>query len=1551
MKSTSRGRRLRTHRRGRRIGVGLGLEQLEDRRVLAGVTIISHGQNSGTDGWVTGMADALAARVGEPAVTPQYTMVMGCEAYRPDRPGVCREDGVIVQEVSPETRFPTSSWDTTPTGEAVIKIDWSALTPSVLTGYPTTDAVATAVADYLLENTVGGVLVPELPIHLIGHSRGASLITVLARQLGERGIWVDQATTLDPNNAVRILQNSGTVDFQPTSFENVRFADNYWRAGGNGLPSGISVFGAHDLRLDDNALRNAGPGEGYSSSHSNVHLWYHGTIDDQGTIDNGDVDPVAPPGAWYAGTDSDGDARGPRDAVGYHFSRLAAGPRPAAGLAQPTTRNSVTRSGSQWSNLDAALMIGGGTVVEQGTTVPLTYHYQSTAAATIRFGFDNDRNPYNGGQVQILSTLKPATSAGSGFDAGSSATQDLATEMLSVGQYYPYASISNSDHVRYVYAHDVLEIIDAEGRFVVNSTGDASDIDLDDDRCDTGATVAGGPECTLRAALQQAAATANIFPEPDQIHFAIPGAGPHTISPASALPGIVDAVMIDGTTQPGYAGTPLIEIDGTYAGMDVNGLTITAGDSTVQGLAINRFSGSGILLATEAGNTIQANMIGTNPAGNVDLGNGAHGIVMFNSANNLVGGAAANQANVISGNGGHGVFLSQSGSTNNAIRGNLIGVGVDGDTPLGNGGSGVRIDQSARNNLIGSPGNVISSNSASGVSISGASTSGNSVVGNWIGTNIHGLQDRGNGGNGVEIAEAADNSIGMIGGGNVISGNSVGGVLISGPTAGGNVVQANVIGLDITGNAALPNDLIGLTVLDAPNNMLGGVSPGAGNVISGNRQDGIFIFGAHASGNQVAGNFIGTSSAGTAAIGNGQFGIVIREAPNNTVGGVDADAGNVVSGNGEAGVAILNATATGNAIVGNLIGTDATGTSDVGNANTGVLIWKAPGNRVGGLLAAERNVISGNDLFGVRIASFLASGNMVQGNFIGTDVTGAAPLPNSDSGVHLANAQNSTIGGTAIGARNIISANGNHGVVLTGAGVVGNQVLGNFIGVDVSGTVGLGNSRVGVRLGAGARNNTIGGGLAGAGNVISANGTDGVVLADAGTTGNLVAGNRIGTDPTGNFVMGNGNSGISILDADHNTIGGIAAAERNQVSANGLFGIVISGPAATGNQVQGNAIGTDATGTLDLGNASTGVYIAASGNTLGGVASGAGNLISGNDFLGVRIVGTTAAGNEVLGNLIGTQIDGTSPLGNTDHGIWIDNGQHNAIGGTTMGAGNVIAHQSRHGVVVTGNATENAILGNAIFANGGLGIDLNLDGVTMNDRPPGDEDNDVGPNQLQNFPLPTSAVLDGDLIIDYSVPSSVVNSTYDLTVEFFLADASGTEGQRLLGRDTYPAELAMSSKQVRISSGTASVGDRIVATATDAGGNTSEFSTGLVVMAPASGAQAGVDRDIASQPNPSSSPSRQPISAPQTRSIRGHAIGSHEQKVLQSFPAVGHRQAREIAPRTASLDTGPHFHAEFAAVDRLVAERLEALLPGDADWDAMLDEMLDEMLGMSNGQM
>jgi hypothetical protein len=282
----------------------------------------------------------------------------------------------------------------------------------------------------------------------------------------------------------------------------------------------------------------------------------------------------------------------------------------------------------------------------------------------------------------------------------------------------------------------------------------------------------------------------------------------------------------------------------------------------------------------------------------------------------------------------------------------------------------------------------------------------------------------------------------------------------------------------------------------------------------------------------------------------------------------------------------------------------------VPNAYEGVAIaFGAAGNTVGGTTGdmATRNIISGNGTPGVGGSGVFinnnAAGNSVEGNFIGTDVSGSAALPNAYAGVAIAfSATRNTVGGTTADVRNIISGNGSDGVSINNR-ASDNVVQGNFLGTDVTGTQPLGNAFSGAAI-IDSANNTVGGADAGAGNIISGNNASGggVVLAGSGAMGNLVEGNLIGTDVTGTAALGNRTDGVFLLNgASRNVAGGTAPGARNVISGNAGRGVEIDLPETTGNVVQGNYIGADVTGTRPLGNLDQGVILGnTTGNTVGG---------------------------------------------------------------------------------------------------------------------------------------------------------------------------------------------------------------------------------------------------------------------------------------------------------------------------------------------------------------
>jgi hypothetical protein len=659
---------------------------------------------------------------------------------------------------------------------------------------------------------------------------------------------------------------------------------------------------------------------------------------------------------------------------------------------------------------------------------------------------------------------------------------------------------------------------------------------------------------------------------------------------------------------------------------------------------------------------------------------------------------------------------------------------------------------------------------------------------------------------------------------NIISGNAGDGVQINGSTSTGNVVAGNFLGVDATGAVALAN-LNGVGITDAVGNTIGGTAGGAANIISGNTNpahdsSGVYIHGTGSS-NVIEGNLIGTNAAGTGAIPN-DYGVFLSGAEqDNVVGGTTAAARNVISGNRSYGLVFLGGGADGNTAEGNYFGTDPTGNVAVSNGNAQILVNVSNGNRIGGAAPGAGNLIAGGSSRGsdgIWIVN-ASSGNVVQGNRIGTNAAGTAALGNL-AGVAIDTASNNNlIGGTAAGARNLISGNTVAGVEVFDAGSTGNVVQGNLIGTNAAGTGALGNVN-GVTLGNGASGNTVGGTIAAARNVISGNSSAGVKFPDGTTTGNVVAGNYIGTDTSGTAALGNF-YGL-FVDAPGNTIGGTAAGAGNVISANTLEGVGFA-PSAVGDVVQGNLIGTNAAGSAGVGNQQYGVYVGNSGNhTIGGTAAGAGNIISANTSIGIYVSGSGASGNLLMGNFVGTNASGAN-LGNHGAGVLLDQGAaNNSVGGPSAGMGNTIAFNTGAGVALTGSATVgDSIRGNSIHGNTHLGIDLGNTGTPLVN----DSLGHVGPNNYQDYPVLTSFTPGLPTVVNGSF-GNIAGAQF--TLDLYAnpaADPSGYgQGQIYLGSalvttgagGAFTATVSGSSLPSQILS----------ATATDPG-DTSEFSPDL----------------------------------------------------------------------------------------------------------------------------
>ncbi|WZO96394.1 NosD domain-containing protein [Isosphaeraceae bacterium EP7] len=793
-------------------------------------------------------------------------------------------------------------------------------------------------------------------------------------------------------------------------------------------------------------------------------------------------------------------------------------------------------------------------------------------------------------------------------------------------------------------------------------------------------------------------------------------------------------IRIEGAGQDQVEGCYIgLDLSGqTGLGNSGDGVLIRQSDGNVIGgqLAnssnvISGNNGRGVRVLTSAGTRIEANLIGTNLNGNTAIGNALSGLSLEDSALALGGLASGGVGNLISGNGGDGISIFGVGSSGSSVASSQIGTDRTGSIGLGNLGAGIRIDGASSVTIGSGPAslrNLIAANLGPGILVAATrgAVAGTSIVGNDIGSTTSSGVPLGNS-VGIVLAGVAGTTIGGTGQGlgnrvtqnriggieafggststliqqnligqngfgialhgatgtqiggdtpnasNTLTSNAGDGIILEGAGTSANLISGNHIGVDAVGIIGQGNAVAGIRLRNAPANTIGGLAPGTGNLISGNTGDGLVLEGQGSNTNLVASNFVGLDING-AGLGNGGDGISLVDAPDNTIGSPTTAPGNVVSGNAGIGIALRGAGSTGNWIIRNHIGTNPAGTIAVANA-VGIALSGASRNTIGGPNSTDVNLVSGNRDAGIQIL-LGSGGNRVLGNTIGLDATGQAILANGTYGIIVSNSGGNVIGGPGFGMRNLISGNESVGLSLVGASSTSNVVSGNLVGTDSTGTLARGNGDIGI-LADNAPGNTIGGLTSSSGNLISGNGQIGLELAGLGTFGTTIVGNRIGTTFDGSRSLGNGSDGIFLNGSPRNQIGGTAAGSMNLVSGNLSTGIQLFGPGASGNVIEGNWVGLDATGRFALANR-FGLFLNnAGGNRLGGRSTGSGNVVSGNAAVGVELAGLGSAGNSIQGNNIGGDVSGTRPIGN-DVGLFLAGAGVNTVGGTQPGARNTL---------------------------------------------------------------------------------------------------------------------------------------------------------------------------------------------------------------------------------------------------------------------------------------
>lgn len=1086
---------------------------------------------------------------------------------------------------------------------------------------------------------------------------------------------------------------------------------------------------------------------------------------------------------------------------------------------------------------------------------------------------------------------------------------------------------------------------------VVNALGDEADLDGNDCTCMTANNT-----CTLRAALQ----TANACPGPDVVQFAVAGA----FSPLTALPALSDATggtLIDGYSAPGaLANTAPItqpvnsQVTVTLYGANrpFHGLRITTQNNVVRGLAIYGFDNdavapyySGILIDGGRSNTVAGNLIGFDPNSVISSSFQRYGVqIRALAKENLIGGAAAADRNVISGNTYAAVRIEGNLTLTNTVQGNFLGPVPQGNALLPGNPQlyGVSVANVAYDSRIVQ--NLIAGNSVAGVVL--ADSSGGSLVeGNTIGpaADGNGLLPGSAQTDGIWLSAAARDNVVRA---NLISGNVAHGVRITGVGTTGNRLENNRIGPAAPGgplNGSLQS--VGVRISGgASNNRIGDpLLASAGNTVAYNTTAAVIVQDGTSRYNRIQANDLGMNGPSSlapgidlgadgvspndpddadegpnrlqnrpeisdiiplvneiqlrlrvdSAVANATYPLAIdlfQAAPGAVQGQVAAGQvflGRITYNAADAGLTVTRRfTPTSMPEPGDLI--VATATDALGNTSEFSLAM--PTNiaafRVTDL--GDSADLNGNDCIcatasdtctlraAIQTANACPGSNAIAFALAGT-ITPATPLPalSDPSGVLIdaftapgaqvntrpiissidavlvvgLNGQQQTFAGLSMTSDNnhvrglAIYGFGGGGIVVSGGAE--NTIAGNFIGMGLDGVQAPGGQPVGIQLQGGAHDNDIGATSLEGRNLISGNVGAGVIITGTNTTANMLVGNVIGpgvggvTLPAGpiqtvGIWLGGGTSHNVIGDVVYQTRDGLVAGARNIVSANGMTGIYVTQDAHD-NVIVGNTIGPAPNGNVSVLSSTQayGVWVAqGQRQRIGRVQQG--NLISGNAQVGVRLYGPATTDNVVQANLIGPASSGaTILLGGTQNvGVEIaDGASHNVVGGDTPSAatspGNTLRYNQQHGIVVADDQSRDNWLGGNLLLNlPAPVIDLGNDGATPNDP----DDADSGPNRLQNYPVISGFKADrtesaaSTYQVTLRVDSAPLYASYPLTIEVFAADSMYSGWPKIfIGAVQYTAQDAQATV-TKIMTPVANVPfyQPVVATATDAAGNTSE---------------------------------------------------------------------------------------------------------------------------------
>jgi len=447
----------------------------------AGVTIITHGFESDTSypTWVTAMANEI------PSVFQSRfpSLETNFATYKLT---ITNIDGIFYYY--PPSRTNGSPPFATESGEIIVELDWSSLSGDLVDAYASTYDVAYAVSQILMASNsfpeLNGHPAIEFPIHLVGHSRGGSLMSQISQLLGTDGIWVDHLTTLDPYP----LNNDGNVDpalyvdaSADRTYVNVLFADNYWQDLGIGVylgdPDGEPVAGAYVRQLENLSAGYWNVSALDAPDHSNVHLWYQGTIDlDTPASDMQATITSTERADWWVSSEEEGTN------AGFEYSLIGGGDRmstdrplglpsdPAIvdgynqwwdfGAGHSANRTLLPANNGTWPNI-IKFDVMGTNIVTTGQMISTKFYYQYGGASnslTAQFYFDGDLNPYNTNSTFVTQIPLPNTGIASVHYDG----VNLATTNVPPGVYAIYGRISDGVHTRYLYAPELVEIVSSQ---------------------------------------------------------------------------------------------------------------------------------------------------------------------------------------------------------------------------------------------------------------------------------------------------------------------------------------------------------------------------------------------------------------------------------------------------------------------------------------------------------------------------------------------------------------------------------------------------------------------------------------------------------------------------------------------------------------------------------------------------------------------------------------------------------------------------------------------------------------------------------------------------------------------------------------------------------------------------------------------------------------------------------------------------------------------------------------------------------------------------------